>query len=139
MEDEKGIICSHPKGEAWKVVDSYGGVVQVGWDPEAEVTPFGQMVFFVEFLKSANLFESWVKDCPLQYSSNNGSSAVDVLGTTMLSILAGHKRYAHITSIRSDRVTPELLGMSKVVSEDSVRRAFKAMDATERGWISLQT
>lgn len=128
MAKKRALVAVHPKGEEWKVVDSYGGVVQVGWDPEAEVTPFGQMVFFVEFLKTAGLFENWVRDCPLEYASNNGSSARDVLGTTMLSILAGHKRYAHITSIRSDRVTPELLGMSKVVSEDSVRRAFKAMN-----------
>lgn len=136
MSIEKDLAVAHPKGEGWKVVDSYGGVVQVGWDPEAEVTPFGQIVFFVEFMKSAGLFESWVNDCPLRYTSNNGSSARDVLGTTMLSVLAGHKRYAHITSIRSDRVTPELLGMSKVVSEDSVRRAFKAMDAEEcESWL----
>ena len=43
----------------------------------------------------------------------------------MLSMLAGHRRYAHIAAL------PELLGMKKVVSEDAVRRAFKAIDETE--------
>jgi hypothetical protein len=43
----------------------------------------------------------------------------------LLSSLAGHKRYAHITTIRSDSVNPRLLGMKKVMSEDSVRRAFR--------------
>ena len=33
-----------------------------------------------------------------------------MLGTTMLSVLAGHKRYAHITALRNDGVLPELLG-----------------------------
>jgi hypothetical protein len=45
----------------------------------------------------------------------------------VLSILAGHKRYAHITTIRSDQVNPELLGMTGVLSEDSVRRALSHM------------
>jgi hypothetical protein len=43
----------------------------------------------------------------------------------MLSILAGHWRYAHVTSVRSDQVNPQLLGMSRVLSEDSIRRSFK--------------
>lgn len=45
-----------------------------------------------------------------------------------MSILDGHQRYAHITSLRFDGVNPELLGMSKVISEDATRRAFKNMD-----------
>jgi hypothetical protein len=61
----------------------------------------------------------------------------DVLGTLTLSILAGHKRYAHITALRSDGVLPELLGMRKIVSEDSARRAAKALDE-QRGleWLA---
>ena len=47
----------------------------------------------------------------------------------MLSMLAGHRRYAHIAALRFDGVLPELLGMTKVVSEDSVRRGLKKIDA----------
>jgi len=47
----------------------------------------------------------------------------------LLSILAGHKRYAHITSMRCDQVNAGLLGIKKVASEDSVRRAFTGVDA----------
>ncbi len=46
----------------------------------------------------------------------------DVLGTLMLGILAGSKRYAHIAGVRGDAVAAQALGMSGVVSEDSVRR-----------------
>jgi len=46
----------------------------------------------------------------------------------MLSMLSGHKRYAHIAALRCDSVLPELLGMNKIVSEDAVRRAFAAID-----------
>jgi len=48
---------------------------------------------------------------PLAYTSPNASEKRDVLGATMLSVLAGHKRYAHITALRNDAVLPELLGM----------------------------
>jgi len=49
----------------------------------------------------------------------------DVLGTLLLSILAGQSRYAHITALRGDGVNPALLGMGKVASEDSVRRGLE--------------
>jgi hypothetical protein len=49
---------------------------------------------------------------------------VNVLGSLLLSILAGHSRYAHITSLMGDCVNTKLLGMTKVVSDDSARRAL---------------
>ena len=42
-----------------------------------------------------------------------------------MSVLATQWRYAHISGLRGDGVNPELLGMRKVMSEDSARRAFK--------------
>jgi hypothetical protein len=97
---------------------------------EAAMTPLGQLPFFIDFLKTAGLFDALVADCPLRYLSPNAPSKRDVLGTAMLSMLAGHKRYAHIAALRCDGVLPELLGMRKIVSEDAIRRAFKAIDET---------
>jgi len=34
--------------------------------------------------------------------------------------MAGRHRYAHISSVRMDRVNPQLLGMQRVLSEDSI-------------------
>src|SRR5215210_5816199 len=48
-----------------------------------------------------------------------------------MSVLAGQSRYAHITGLRGDGVNPGLLGMRKVMSEDSARRAFKQAPAEE--------
>ena len=73
------------------------------------------------------MFEAFVADCPLRYTSPNAPEVRDILGTLFLSVLAGHKRYAHITTIRSDRVNPELLGMTEIASEDSIRRALAAI------------
>jgi hypothetical protein len=96
----------------------------VEWDPQAAVTPLGQLPFFIEFLKTSGLFEAWVAECPLAYTSPNAPTPVNVLGTLMLSVLSGHTRYAHIEALRYDGVNPPLLGMDKVMSSSSSRRAF---------------
>ena len=111
-------------------VETSGGRIQVRWDTDAATTPFGQMVFFIEFLNLTGLLERWVASCPLDYRGAHSSKKQDILGTWLLSILSGHKRYAHITTIRADGVTPELLGMQQVVSEDTVRRALTAIEET---------
>jgi hypothetical protein len=97
-------------------------------DPQAAVTPLGQLAFFIEFLQLSGLYEPWVSHCPLTWVSPNAPRQGDVLGTVLLSVLSGHRRYAHIKGLRGDGVNPALLGMSKVVSEDSVRRAFGRLD-----------
>jgi len=130
MNTQKQSKSIHPMGEGETTgleplaVETFAGRVHVEWNPQAEVTSMGQLPFFIDFLKTAELFEPWVRDCPIHYASPNAPSKRDILGTVLLSVLAGHKRYAHITTIRSDMVNPRLLGMKKVMSEDSVRRAF---------------
>jgi hypothetical protein len=109
-------------------VETFGGRVHVEWDPQAAVTALGQLPFFIEFLKMGNLFDPFVEECPLGFTSPNAPSTRDILGTLLLSVLAGHTRYAHITALRCDGVNPDLLGMTKVVSEDSMRRAFLKME-----------
>jgi hypothetical protein len=113
--------------EAAMVADTMGGRVHVRWDETAQATPHGQIVFFAEFLATAGVFDRWVQACPLHYSSPNASRPRDVLGTLMLGILAGSKRYAHIAGVRGDAVAAKALGLGGMVSEDSVRRALKAM------------
>ena len=109
------------------VVQTMGGRMHVRWDETARATPHGQLVFFAEFLATTGVFDRWVEECPLSYSSPNASSKRDVLGTLMLGILSGSKRYAHIAGIRGDGIAAQALGMRGVVSEDSVRRALKAV------------
>jgi hypothetical protein len=135
MNEKNTPASLHPLGESNSAncdgvsVDTFGGRLHVEWSPQAAVTPLGQFPFFIEFLKTSELFEPWVAQCPLEYRSPNAPNKTDILGTILLSVLAGHKRYAHIAAIRADGVNPALLGMSKVASEDSVRRAFQGADA----------
>ncbi|MBF0266674.1 MAG: hypothetical protein HQL46_15535 [Gammaproteobacteria bacterium] len=86
------------------------------------------ITFFIQFLKLGGRFDPWVEDCPLYYSSNNSPEKVDVLGSLFLSILSGHTRYAHLTNLMSDRVNSKLLGMNKIVSEDSARIALRRIN-----------
>ena len=147
MSKEQEVAVIHPEGERGLVVvggpnqgstvDTYGGSIHVKWDETAAVTPFGQLAFFIEFLKTAGLWDGWVQECPVTYESPNAPAKTDVLGTILLSVLAGHRRYAHITALRFDGVNPQLLGMTKVCSEDSVRRAFSAVDQAEcMAWLT---
>jgi hypothetical protein len=112
-------------------VDTFGGRVHVEWDPQAAVTPLGQLPFFTEFLQVSGLFDPWVESCPLFLTSPNAPNKRDVLGTAVLAILCGHQRYAHISALRGDSVNPPLLGMSKVVSEDSVRGNLGKIDEAD--------
>src|SRR5882724_8343526 len=143
MNSGKSLIATHPPGEvemagnqAAETVTSlhtFAGKIHVKWSPEATVSSLGLMPFFIEFLKASGLFDKWVEDCPLHYTSGNAPAKRDVLGTLVLSVLAGHWRYAHISAIRGDGINPALLGMSGVASEDSVRRGMKAMDEPASG------
>ena len=113
-------------GEADRcTIESYAGKVHIRWDDTAAVTAMGQMPVFIDFLKTSGLWDGFVGECPLRYKSPNAPSHVDILGTLLMSVLAGQCRYAHISGLRGDGVNPELLGMRKVMSEDSARRAFQ--------------
>jgi hypothetical protein len=119
-----------------QVVDTLGGRMHVRWDEGAAATPHGQLVFFAEFLAATGVFERWVSSCPLEYRSGNAPDKRDVLGTLMLGLLAGHRRYAHITALRGDAVAAQVLGMARVVSEDALRRALERIDeAASAAWM----
>ena len=146
MTKENAPLKTHPVGESGKYgfglpgevqsLDTFAGKVQIRWVPDGAVSTLGLLPFFTEFLKTSGLFDAFVADCPLDYTSANAPRKRDVLGTILLSVLAGHNRYAHISAIRNDGVNPELLGMTKVVSEDSARRALKGLDEKRGGeWL----
>jgi Metallo-beta-lactamase superfamily len=120
----------HPAGEQLPVeasaptgsitLDTFAGPVRVR-DRSSPLTPLGQLVYFVEFLKVSGRLDAVIADCPLAYTSPNAPEVRDVIGTWILSILAGHKRYAHITSLRCDDVLRELMGRSGGLLVDGVR------------------
>ena len=138
MSANRKVIGGHPGGGQPTVecgpigpvqADTFAGRIDVDWDDSAPVTPFGQMPFFIEFVKQGGLFDGLVANCPLDYTSPNAPKKRDVIGTIFLSALAGHRRYSHMTTVRCDLVNPPLLGMTQTVSEDAVRRGLSKIDA----------
>lgn len=119
-------------------VDTFTGKIHVLWDPNGKVTALGPLTYFIEFLTTSGLWEKWMADCPLAYRSCNSPKKEEILGTVLLSVLAAHKRCAHITALRGDNVLPDLLGVKKLRSEDSVRRAFRhASDEALTTWMDV--
>jgi hypothetical protein len=129
----------HPKSEARLPVktalfeavevDTYAGKVHVEWDQDAAVTPIGQLPFFIQFFKLGGRFDPWIKECPLHYQSNNAPKKIDVLGSLFLSILSGHKRYAHITNLMSDRVNSQVLNLERTESEKLSNQIQQLMES----------
>ena len=118
-------VQAQPSGDLR--VNTPGGVFQVRWDENASASALGQLAFFCEFLEVSGLFQRWVENCPLEYTSPNAPEVRDVLGTWLLSILDGQRRYAHINGLRGDAVAPQILGMTRIISDESLRRALKAL------------
>lgn len=122
-----------------KLLVGDGKQFNVEWDANAKVTPMGSLVYFAQYLQSGGLMTGLCKDTPLNYTSNNAPEERDIMGTVVLSIINGQTRYAHINSLRGDSVGAEILDVSKVMSEDSVRRAFKRGTPEEWNiWLTKQ-
>lgn len=148
MDAHPALISTHPQAEAkntpqypsgtWPL-DTPGGRFYAEWDDQAPVTREGQLIFFFQFLQAGGRWEEFLRECPLHYTGNRGSGAPSIMGTVMLSALAGHWRYAHINAIRGDGINPGLMGIKGVVSEDAVRLGIGRIDETVGlDWLSTQ-
>lgn len=72
-------LASPDRGDESMSVLTPGGRIQVRWDERANATAMGQLPFFSEFLEVSVVFERWVQQCPLYYSSGNAPAVRDVL------------------------------------------------------------
>jgi len=124
VEAVRGALSELSTPPAEVSIGTPGGRFQVRWDEGGSATALGQLAFFAEFLEASGLFERWVASCPMAYTSPNAPAPRDVLGTWLLSILDGQRRYAHVAGLRGDAVAPQILGMKKIVSDESLRRAL---------------
>lgn len=112
------------------------GVIHSTWEKDAPFTQSGYLAFFSEYLCAGGIFSNWVDDCPLEYSSNNAPKVRDVLGTAVLSVLSGHKRYSHAAELFGDHVAAEMMGLDKIVSHDSFARGLHKIDREDgREWM----
>lgn len=109
-------------------IPSLGGLFEIRWDPNASVTQWGGLAYFASFLKISGVFDRLVADAPFEYNSNNSPGVRNVVGTMITAIITGKKRYDHINHMRNDTASATLLGLERIVSDESVRRALKKAD-----------
>ena len=82
-------LSPHPGGDTVigrgvlrRTAETFAGRVHVEWGQWRPcMLLLGQLPFFIEYLKQAGLFDGWVADCPLRFSSPNAPSKRDLLGT----------------------------------------------------------
>ena len=137
---------AHPSGEqspvepdasgVGVVVDSLAGPVRVEFDHGAAFTPLGQLPFFIDFLKAAGAVRGVGGGLPAalheperaQEARRAGDGdGVDVGWAQALRAYRGATERPRVA---------ELLGMSRIVSEDAVRRAFAAIeDEAGANWL----
>ena len=121
VKEREHALTACGQEERGSLIATPGGRIHVRWDEKGSATALGPLGFFAEYLEERRLFERWVKGCPLEYVSPNAPGVVEVLGTWLLSILEGQKRYAPVAGLRGDEVAPRILGMTKIVSDESLR------------------
>ncbi len=132
LPSSRDLFSPHPLGEELGdrrighsdaiPIETPGGVFHISMEPDARVSQYGGLVPFLQFLQSSGLLQAWEADCPLRRTSPNASSLRALLGTWITAVAAGQSRFAHITAVRGDRVIPEVLGVKRLVSEDTIRR-----------------
>ena len=110
--------------------------LEIEWEDEAPLTVHGHLTFLSKYLEAGGLFKRLVENCPMKFTSNNAPEVADVLGTALLSILSGHTRYNHAQELYGDTLAAELLGIGRLVSHDSLRRAFGKMEGKDaKEWL----
>ena len=89
-----------------QIVDTpvFGGKLDVGRNPESQVTQWGGLAYFVSYLKTSGLFNRLVEDAPFHYTSPNAPAVRDVVGTAVLAIVCCFTRYVYIYRLRNDTV-----------------------------------
>ena len=110
-----------------KNIQTLGGSYECRWDDRTRVTVNGHLAAFSQFLECGGLLDRLVIGCPLAYTSHNAPGNRAVLATAISGILEGACRYRHFDRLPLDGVSPELFGVRKFMSCDSVRRAIGRM------------
>jgi hypothetical protein len=109
------------KNRRWVLVDSFTGPAHVEWNREAAFSLLGRLPFFIDFLKTAGLFDAFVADCPLHHTSTNAPKKRDVLGTAMLGILCRAQAVRAYRRVARRHVKRTAVSASLTVRADRAR------------------
>lgn len=115
--------------------DTYAGKVFLESTDET-MTPYGGAVPWAAFLKKCPIFEHMQKTCPVIRKSNNATSVYDIINSFALTVLCDGKRFNHVQRLKHDKALPEIFGMKKICSDDTIRRFFKSFGSKQgKEWV----
>lgn len=93
-----------------------------GWGGLSLTSEYFEQVGFYEQLRGA------VKNVK---SSNNRVESFDVMLTFLMTVLVGGNRFAHVQRVCQDEVIRRMVGAKRLGSEDTTRRFFLSLSASE--------
>jgi hypothetical protein len=100
-------------------------------ETQRAVSPFGGMAVFVSFLDKIGFAKAVRKHMPIRWKSPNHIGPTSTFTAFLMSVLAGARRFAHASLLRSDRALQALLGMVRFPTDDTVRNLFRAFGMGE--------
>jgi len=123
-------------GEGRFDFETYCGKVVVEPSEEA-MTPFGGLVPYAAYLKHSGILDRLAETSPVVRRSPNAASVRSILVSMQLTALSDGSRFAHVGRLRADPAIPELYGIERVVSDDTIRRYMRRIPAEAgRAWLA---
>lgn len=100
--------------------------------------PFwGSLVPWAAFQKRSGVLEGLAATCPVKRTSPNAAPVYDILTSFGLTGLCDGRRFAHVQRLREDPTLDELLGLERVVSDDTLRRFMaRVPEAEGASWVA---
>ena len=89
------------------------------------VTPFGGVAVFVAFLKKLEFVDKVRQYMPFRFTSPNHIEPSVTLVAFLVSVLAGARRFAQTSLLRSDRALHALLGITRFPTDDTICNLFR--------------
>lgn len=92
---------------------------------------WGGLALMFEFLEKTGFIAKLNAVLPDKKRSNNAISELDTVRTFFATILTGGTRFAHAQRINGDSVLRAIMGAERVAGEDTLRRFFNGLAASE--------
>jgi hypothetical protein len=102
----------------------FGGGKVLLQETERDLTPFGGIVVFLEFLNKIGFVKKVIECMPIVHRSPNSILPAQTYVAFLISVAAGARRFAQTSWLRGDRALHGLLGISRFPSDDTIRNLF---------------
>jgi hypothetical protein len=102
----------------------FGGEKVLLQETERDLTPFGGILVFLEFLNRIGFVKKVIECIPIVHRSPHSIPPAQTYVAFLISVAAGARRFAQTSGLRGDRALHGLLGISRFPSDDTIRNLF---------------